>query len=585
MRVFIIAALLITITIFLGYNNTWDSPFLFDDNFTIVGDNYVENFSFAAADFKALLGTRGLRDVTFGMNYYFSGRDVTPYHVVNTLLHIVASILVFWVARLLSRLAWPEQLWPTSVADVSNHDLHGLLVALLFALHPIQTMSVTNITQRSGLFLAVFYLLALGAFIKARLSPRPRRWWVVVGVSLALALISRENAATLPFALALIEWIFLPDSKRYWRQRWRYVVPLGVLALYVPLRYLGLVPLVNFNPLVISEWSTRLAAVDIYSLFVRTELIEPWQYMLTEPRVIVRYLSLLWWPVNQNADWDIPLSTSLWQPFTTLFSLLAVLALAGLGVWLKSRAKLAAFGSLFFLLALSIESSVIILPDVMFEYRLYLPLLGMAFVALELITRFKKQPAVLVLALVVATSILTVATFRRNTVWATDVSLWSDVVAKSPNVRRAHKNLSVGLLQVGELQLALHHAEWVIELEPDHASGYRNLGAMLAQAGRLEEAETALERALELEPDHPGAYNNLGNAYALARQWTKAAEAFRRSIELKPAASTHQNLATAYVNLNRFQEAITHYEIALTLEPGRRQAAEQLAVIRQRLAQ
>ena len=579
MRMLLIAVLLLAIVVFLGYNNTFESPFVFDDNFTVIGDNYVTNFSFAASDWRELLGTRGLRDVTLGMNYYYSGLEVTSYHAVNTVLHVLASCMVFLLVRLLSRRSVKTSVWSTDIADIENHDLHGLLVAVVFAIHPIQTMAVTNITQRSSLLLGLFYVLTMFAFMKARLSSRPAGWWVLTFGATALALISRETAATLPIALVLLEWLFLPDSKAFWRKHWLLLTLVGLLALTVPGRYLGLIPIYNFNPLVASEWAARLGRVDIGRLMVRTELVEPLHYILTEPRVIMRYLGLLLWPVNQNADWDIVLSTSFWRPVTTAFSFIGVAALAGVGFWLKRRAPLAAFGLLFFLLALSIESSIIILPDVMFEYRLYLPALGIALVVLQLFT-WIKRPVIAVALVVVLTSILTVATYRRNTVWASTVSFWSDVVAKSPNVRRAHKNLSVGLLQAGDKEQALHHAERVVEIEPDHASGYRNLGAILTQLGRLEESEVALERALKLEPDHPGAYNNLGNTHAFAGRWHDAVAAFERSLELEPTAATHQNLPTAYANLGRYRDAVRHYEEAIALDPSREKAAQQLEAAR-----
>ena len=579
MRLLLIAVLLLTIVIFLGYNNTFESPFVFDDNFTVVGDSYVTNFSFAASDWRSLLGTRGLRDVTLGINHYYSGLEVTSYHVVNTALHILASCMVFLLARLLSQRSIKTRVWSTDIADVENHDLHGLLVALVFAAHPIQTMAVTNITQRSSLLLGLFYVLAMFAFMKARLSARPAGWWALLLGATGLALVSRETAATLPVALALLEWLFLPDSKAFWRRHWLLLAVVGLLALTVPGRYLGLIPIYNFNPLVVSEWAERLGRVDLGRLMVRTELVEPLHYILTEPRVIMRYLGLLLWPVNQNADWDIVLSTSLWRPLTTAFSFIGVAGLAGLGFWLRRRAPLAAFGLLFFLLALSIESSIIILPDVMFEYRLYLPTFGIALVLAQLVS-YLKRPATVVALLLVLTTVLTVATYRRNLVWASTVSFWSDVVEKSPNVRRAHKNLSVGLLQAGDKEGALYHAERVVEIEHDHASGYRNLGAILTQLGRLEESEAALERALELEPDHPGAYNNLGNTHAFAGRWHDAVAAFERSLELEPTAATHQNLATAYANLGRYRDAVHHYEQALALDPSREKAAQQLRAAR-----
>lgn len=594
---FVLAVVVIFLAAFVVYSATWQAPFLFDDFSAISQDAYVTRFAFQLSDVAALFGSRGLTNVTFGMNYYFGGANVVSYHVVNFLIHVATATCVFvLVYSLLCRL-FAVRWYRTEIVDVNNHHLVALVGALLFAVHPVQTMAVTYISQRLTSLAALFYVLALLGYVRARLRGWHWGWFAVALCATALAMLSKEISATIPFAILLLEGSFFSSSWRVFWRRLLWIVPFILSFAYVTASYVGLVPFRSFDPFDYHAVVEQVRSVDLGPVLVRTDAIVPAHYMLTELRVIVRYIALLVFPVHQNADYDLPLSTGFFAPPTTLFSLLFLLLLLGVAAWLFWRGyRMISFGIVFFFVALSIESSVITLPDVMFEYRLYLPFVGFVFIVVGvlrfLLDRFGHRElfggfsvAVIIGFLVAGVLIgLGVAAYQRNAVWTNEVAFWRDVVAKSPAKRRGHKNLGVALAQAGDLDGAISEFHTVIAIEPDNASGYNNLGSILAKQGRYQDAVDALRRAQELDPTHAGAYHNLGSVYTLQNRWDLAADEYQHALELDPQfAVVHRDLGTAYVQLGRLKDALAEFERAFELDPRLPLTQEKLRDVRRLL--
>lgn len=584
----VIAALAITALLaFLAYSNTWHSPLVFDDVPSISHEPYFSRFSFTAHDWRELFAPRGLTTFTFGANYYFGGENVLGYHVVNFIIHLLNSFLVFALVYYLSQRSFTRKTYSTELFDCDNHVFLAAVAALLFAVHPIQTMAVTYIAQRLTLLATFFYLVALVSYVKSRMVGNILRntsaagWFCMTILAALLAMFSKEISATIPVSLLLVEAAFFTSDIFQFRTQLLYLLPLLVLLFVVPAFYVGLVPFLQINPLNATELSERLHSFDVEHLFVRTVKVPAFQYPLTEPRVIMRYIRLLFLPVGQNVDHDVPLSTSLLQPFTTLLSLLTIIGLLGLAFVLWKRgSRFIAFGIVFFFLGLVIESSVIVLPDVMFEYRLYLPMVGFVIVIAGLIEwaleRYEwryvagRIPAIgviggLLMPLIIA---LTVATFERNTVWADEVTFWSDATVKSPHKIRPVKNLGVAYSKLDDLEMAIKQFQRVIEIDPLHASGYNNLGSMYAKQGRYADAFKVLLRAQELDPLHAGSYHNMGSAYALQGQWKEALEHYQESIAVDSTiAVVQRDMGTALAQLGRLEEARNAFERALELDP------------------
>ena len=180
-------------------------------------------------------------------------------------------------------------------------------------------------------------------------------------------------------------------------------------------------------------------------------------YLFTQFRVIVTYLRLIVLPINQNLDYDYPVFHSLFTTEVFLsFLLLVTILLSGIYLLYRSRGssphlRIIAFGIFWFFITLSVESSFIPVKEIMFEYRVYLPSLGV-FLVLSTFCfiimrsaekRWKGAGNIVMPILFLIIIVLTGVTYARNTVWGDEITLWQDVVNKSPNKARGHNNLGV----------------------------------------------------------------------------------------------------------------------------------------------
>jgi len=591
----LIAVFSIGILCIIIYSNTLQAPFVFDDRLHIPENRQIKltNLDFQGlydSAFKSPLSNRPVANISFALNYYFGGYDVTGYHMVNITIHVINGILVYFLAlAIFSHIR-------LSLAQTLNHSTTGqifsmsLFSALLFIAHPVQIQSVTYIVQRMNSMSVMFYLLSLFFYIRARLSRAKRRRWVLFlscSVSWIIALGSKEIAVTLPFIILLYEWYFFQNLNAAWIKR-------NAMYLLVPISILCLLAFIykGGNP-----FHEILAEYSQYE-FTMSERV------LTQFRVVIFYLSLLTYPHPSrfNLEHYFTTSHSLLDPITTLLSLLIILGLVAFAIFLVRKNRLISFGILWFFINLVIESSVIAL-DMIFEHRLYLPMFGFALIVSYLTFHFlsNKRSLAVVISAVITLSLGT-ATNIRNRVWQNNITLWSDVVTKNPQNQRAHSNLGVALKDADRTDEAIRHYSkalrinpWDVEvhnnmgnaldgqgktdeaidhylralqIDPMYARAHRNLGVVLGNQGRINEAISHFSKALRINPELAEAHNSLGVILANQGKTTEAIKHFSEELWIDAEnAKTHNNLGIALANEGRIAEAIKHFSEALRIDP------------------
>jgi protein O-mannosyl-transferase len=538
---------------FLIYSNTLESPFIFDDSHVIQDNPNIRltNLTFkeiTRAGFDGPSSHRPVVKISFALNYYFHGYKVLGYHLVNMMIHITTGILLYLFAKMtlgvLSRrsgIACPKWI--------------PFFTALLWLVHPIQTQSVTYMVQRMNSMAAMFYLLSMLLYGKARLIKDIKKKWILyIGciVSGVFSLGSKENSATLPFFLFLYEWYFFQDLDLTWLKR-RILPFTGILLVVVSIvfGYLGADPITKI-----------LADYKTYP-FTLTERV------LTEFRVIVYYISLMIGPLPSrlNLDYDFTISHSLSDPPTTLGSLVLIAGLIGLSFYTAKKMRLLSFTILWFLGNLLIESSVIGL-DLVFEHRNYLPSMLVSLTAVTLIYQHLK-PKWLGVGILCAVSILfSVWTYERNGVWHDDMTLWADCAKKSPKKARPQTNLGVALYQRGKIREAMNRYSEALRLDSNYIDAHNNLGIVLRRQGRLEEAMDHFSAVLRNDPDYREAHNNLANTLSSLGRLDEAIAHYTEAIRIDPQdAIAHYNLANTFGKQGKYMEARTNYETALRIRP------------------
>ncbi len=546
-----LAALILIVAIGLPvYSNTFNVPFILDDNHNIFENPSIRLSHISPAGLKQAVteeaGRRPLASLTFALNYYFHQYDVTGYHLFNLVIHLLTAFLVFLIAR------------QTLILCPLTDSRASIFAALLWMVNPVHTQSVTYIVQRMNSMAAMFYLLAMVCYIQGRLNHRrgkdPRRrslpFFIVAVLAGILGLLSKEITATLPLMIFVYEWYFFHQLDKAWfRKQVGWIIAVLIVVSVVALIYLKWKPSADFS---------TIYALKGFTLSQR---------LMTAPGVLAYYLSLLFYPSPDRLRilYDISPFISLSSP-PALFSLMALIGLITMVFRLRHRHRLVSFAIIWFLATLVIETSIIPLA-LIFEHRTYLPSVFI-FIALTVVL-FQKTTARK--ALVVLTAAILVSgiwTWQRNAVWKDKITFWQDTALKTTRDPRPHHALGLAFKDRGNPETAISHFKEALAQDKSFKKAYNNIGMALLDLKRPAEAVVYLKQAIDLDPDYKEAFYNLGQAYNNLGQTKKAEECYARTLALNPLyEKAHNNLGLLLMDRGRSDEAIAHFERAVAIDP------------------
>ena len=491
---------------------------------------------------------------TFWLEHKLWGYAPAGYHVVNVLLHL-ANTLLLW--RLLARLAVPGA-W---------------VVAAVFAVHPLHVESVVWIMERKDVLSGLFYLAAFSAWVRFVEESRPkrrRRSYLLALALFVLGLLSKSIVVTLPAALAVWHW---------WRQGRVTGADLYRLAPFFALGLAFAVADVAFS-------NTREPVSLGYSMIER---------VLIAAHALWFYVGKLLWPADLAViypHWEVNVADPREWGYVA-----ATVALAA-ALWLLrrriGRGPLA--GALFFTVTLSpvlgfVDYGYMQFSFVADRYQ-YLAGIGvMAVLAGAAAHGAGKLPEVgrkgAMGAAGVVLIVLGTLTWRQAGIYRDGVTFFSHVIAHNPTAREAHRNLGEALTREGRWEEALAAFRIAVELAPEEAREHSNVGAALIKLDRMDEAEEPLRHALALNPRSTYALQNLAAMEVMRQRHGEALDLYRRLAEVSPRnPSAHHGLGTALFYLGRLDEALDALERALALDPRREDIRtnrdEVLAILRRR---
>jgi len=604
------------------YANSLNVPFQWDEEKHIVNEPIIKDL----ANFIHPSKVRGLENynffisryiahLTFALNYRVNGLSVSGYHIVNIAIHIANTILVYFLVLLTFRTPYISQgesaeaaKWRGGVAFFS---------AMLFASHPLQTSAVTYVMQRFASLVSFFYLLSLVAYVKSRLlndSDRlnGRGWqqrlffYSVSFISAVLAMKTKENAFTLPFVIALHEFCFFTPSLnlstsqllRFRRKRFVYLAPIVFTLCIIPLTVMSM-------PKAAGKATASLIDPGSYMAGF-TWSYSPVEYFLTQFRVIITYLRMLFLPVNLDIAYEYPVFRSFFDP-QVLLSFIFLAALFGLGVYLLQRTRrieqrakgieqngedsmpyalcalrLIGFGILWFFITLSVES-IITTPRLIETYRTYLPSVGVCisvvtgiFLLGEKVRAPNVRQGVLVI-LVIVIGLLSVATYMRNEALGDSIKMWENTIKRFPRHINAHVRFGLFYCQRLMYAEAAEQYELAINLQYNSAKLHNDLGCIYQVRRMADKAIEQFKIALKFEPDDAEAHNNLAVVYDSINMPDEAIEQYLIAIKLKPDyAEAHYNLGVVFYRTGNTEKARTELTSALKIKPDSKQVQQML---------
>ncbi|MBF0103393.1 MAG: tetratricopeptide repeat protein [Desulfobacterales bacterium] len=548
----------------LAYSNSFHASFQGDDYFFIVENKDVHHFDMITLFQK--FASRITVFLLFCLNYRFGELNVFGYHLINLTIHIINALIV---------LALVQQLFQTPVLKDKQY-LYGentpfifsSLTAIIFVTHPIQTQAVTYIWQRCSSMVALFYLLAMYFFLKSeiKLEKATEKYYLyyrIIAISCGvLANFTKQNAFTLPVAVVFMFWFFFPWKEYKITYLIKMISPWISLLLIIP---------------IITLYFGSQELNDIRLAFGQSPKLTPYEYFCTQLHIIPNYMLLILFPFNQKLDYDFARITSLWH-IDTFLLLIIHIAIVILAIHYRKKNPLVSLGYIFFYLTLAIESSFIPLMDVIFEHRLYLPMLGFIIATLWLIIPFNRLPLkktigmknkLLVLVVIsLVCSPLVYATYQRNTVWETPFSLWLDNVQKTPNLTRAQFMLGLEYQKRKDFEKALYHFERANHLGFKGYEALLQMGICLGNLGKFDKSIAILESLKNQGHTQHQISAALAISYANIGNFAKAISLFRSAAELTDKNEEYLfGLAKAYCDNGQFNESIEIYQHLLKAYP------------------
>lgn len=516
-----------------GYWRALRGEFVFDDQANVVLDPSARSFSTATRVLLPSLlgGGRGFTAWTFALNHAWGGLNPFGYHLVNLGSHLAVTILVFIFTRALLRRA-----------AAASPDGCALAVAGAFALHPLHTQAVCYIAQRSEVMASGAYLGALMLLLLASTARRLGATLLLASalVVFAIGLGTKVIVVTMPVAYLLIVLVLPDRSPAASRPGWqRHLVLTAPFILLGAWKARNLLQSVKGHP--DAGFSVDLPGVSV------------WTYFMTEWKVILVYVRLLFWPSGQRADWLYPVATSLDVVVAAAGVILFVgVVLAIVLVWQARRlegtnaasARVVAFGIFWFLLVLAPTSSFVPLADLLFEHRTYLASVGLFVAVATLMERLTARlPARAgAVAVVFVWAALGVALYRRNAVWESSTALWRDVTAKHPTNVRAHTTLASIYQDQGDLSNAIREYGLALQwMAYDHIeirlAAMQGMAAAMADAGRPGDAITVIRDALKLKSGDLGMLATLAATQLRAGDFDGAERSAQEVLSAQPGHS------------------------------------------------
>ena len=546
-------AALIVLAACVIYFNSLECPFVYDDLVDVSGNESIRqlfppwDIFLAHARGRTSLVTRPVVNLSLAINYattQFHPESTLHYHLTNLAIHIFAGLALLEIVRRTLRMGPLRERFAAAAAPLS------LVVAMLWTVHPLQTESVTYVTQRYESLMGLFYLLTLYGFIRSVESPNRDLWSAVSVTACLLAAGCKEVAVSAPIIVLLYDRAFVSGSfAESLRRRW--LLYAGYFASWVLL-------------IVLSAGSGGRSRWAGYSLPI------PWhKYLLNQSGVILHYLRLSVFPGPLVLDYSWPVGDI---NGTIVLQTIAIVALglATLGA-LIYRPRWGFLGAWFFLI-LAPTSSVLPLADLCVEHRMYLPLaavLTAIVLGLYVLGRWvagradlseKAQFAGLGLAAVLAVG-FGYLTFQRNKDYRTDIALWQDTANKAPCSSRARNNLATLICEKGHIEEGIKLYREAIAMNEYYADAQSSLAEALrrtaltvadakARAALNDEAIEHAFMAVKSDPESPAAQNNLGLLLCERERYDEAIEHCWLALEYNPKfAEAHLNLGMTFGRL------------------------------------
>jgi tetratricopeptide (TPR) repeat protein len=508
-----------------------------DDNIYVIGNSHIQSgitlagirwaFSSTYAEFWHPLTWLSLM-----FDYQLHGLNAGGYHLTNLILHILSTLLLFWLFNRMTGTIW-----------------RSAFVAAFFALHPLHVESVAWVSERKDVLSVFFWMLTLCLYVYYTEKPAVKRYLPVV-FCFVLALMSKPLVVTLPVIMILLD---------YW--------PLGRFEL----RKSDFMLWQLREKIPFFVLSAVFSMITLYAQFKPSqEYLSLGSRLANDPVSFMTYLEKTFVPNHMAVFYPFAFQLPAWQVWGSVFLILFISVVVIISM---RRLPYLFIGWLWYVITLLPVTGIIQARNFsMADRYTYLPLIGIAVMLAwgipPLIKNEDMRKKILFPAAMAFLAILTFLTWQQCGYWKNSIDICNHALQVTKDNYLAHINLGSALFDEGKTEEAIAHYSEAISIMPNIILSYNKRGIAYAKLGRHQRALEDFNKAIRLAPDDAISFNCRGNAYAELGQYQMAIEDYNKTIRLKPNdGDTYFNRGNAYVRLGQYQMAIEDFNNAIRLRP------------------
>lgn len=501
--------------------------------------------------------------ISLAMNYAASGLQPLGYHLVNLVLHLLNTFLVFRLAQRLSQ----------------NNQIISFTTALLFGIHPLHVESVAWVSERKDVLYAFFFLLGLISYTKY-LDKAQMKDMVVAFCWFVLSILSKPAAIIFPAVLFTFDFFYKRKfSAKIILEKIPFFIVAGIFA-----------------------WLT-LSGQKTVGATDKTEVFTASHRVLFAAYGYATYFFKMILPVNLSAFYPTP---PINEPMPSYFYAAPLFFLATvvlcLLTWKKNR--VITFGFAFYLVNLLLVLQFVVIGSALIAERYtYIPLIGIFYILGWYLNKsFHQKPDTAYMILGAVGIVLTAVSYNQASTWKNGEALWENAIAKQPSSKayviraeelakkgnkekaltyytealrinqgdvEAYGNRGNIYFETNQDTLAMIDYNKALAIDKNYVPALSNKGALFSRRGFYDEGLQNLNRALELKPDYGPAYKNRGTTYLGMKRFEDAVADFRKYLEYEPEeVEIYNAIGVCYQNAGQYQNSIQPFTDAITKDPS-----------------
>jgi protein O-mannosyl-transferase len=562
---YILVGFIFVIT-FWCYHNSLDNQFTnWDDNRFINENIFIKSFS--SANLKMMLFHDVTGDyynpitiISYAINYHFSGMSPTFYYLSNIIIHILNSILVFFLVLMMLK-----AMEKCGYGIFKWKEWMAFLCTLAYAIHPMHVESVSWIAERKDVLYAFFYFIGMMVYVHyTEIKVKKYLWLFGVFICYLFSLLSKPMAVVFPFSLLTIDVLLKRDKT---------ISIKNIIPEKLPFFLILIISIISTYH---SEKISGAIQVDKMFNFFQRFLFATYSFYI--------YIMKAFIPIPQSAYYPYPKLSGPSGSLPLIFYISPFIALivVAIPIYLSYRYgennfRIAIFGIGFYFFNMVMVSKIISSgPYFLADRYTYVCYFGIFFPVIYFIYKLLEKGGSIRKITITIVSVymlfLTVTCYERTSIWHNSETLWTDVIEKYPHrVVEAYNSIGLYYFIHHEFEQAYDNYQEAIKLGTENAHVYCNMAVLMYDKKQYDSALDYYTESLNIDSSNADIYTDRGYIYFMKGRTNFAINDYKHALNIEPNSNTEfllQGIAKMYSVAQQYDSAITYYNRVIQINPN-----------------